>query len=464
VETPFTAVLRLGQPVQPSRTLLRRTKDGAVISIDDSAAPIHDEAGKIVGVVMVFRDTTYREQIEENLRQAQKMETVGKLAGGIAHDFNNLLTAILGGCILILRDCKDDALRERVQEIEEAGKRAATLTSQLLTFSRKQVFQPEVFDLRSLAQEMRGLLLRLAGTEVDFKIEVGADPAIIDADRAQIGHMLVNLVVNARDAMADGGLLTLEVENVRLTESRAWSSVIVPPGSYVRLTVTDTGCGMNENTLAHIFEPFFTTKEPGKGTGLGLAMVYGVAQQSQALIGVESVLGEGSAFRIYFPREQRRPEPASSEVSSADVLAPGGGETILLTEDEPTVRKVISAVLSAQGYSILEASDGVEALRIAEQYAGPIHLLLTDVIMPQMSGTLLAEKLGSIRPDTRVLYISGHAAGTIVHDGNLNPGMEFLQKPFTPAALSEKVRSILLPFYAAESRALNSDSLYTTGS
>ncbi len=441
-ETPVTAVLKRGQAVHLTRTMMRRKKDGAVIAIDDSAAPIRDEAGNITGVVFVVRDITGREQIDENLRQAQKMQAVGTLAGGIAHDFNNLLTAILGYCHLILDSCEEPLLRERMRGIEDASKRAATLTQQLLTFSRKQVNRPEAFDLRTQVKDMYGLLLRLLGVDMDLKVQTGADPAIVYADRGKIGHMLLNLTANARDAILDGGLLTLKVENVTLTESHIGGSTIVPPGSYVLLSVTDTGCGMGESTLARIFEPFFTTKETGKGTGLGLSMVYGIVQESHGQICVESAPGAGSTFRIYFPQEQRLPAQASPAVFTVDDLAPHH-ETVLLVEDEPGLRKLIGVILSAEGYSILEAPDGVEALRVVKQHAGPIHLLLTDMIMPQMSGRQLAEKLLSLLPDIRVMLMSGNPAEMIEEEGDLDPRVQFLQKPFTPDALTEKLRAVL---------------------
>jgi CheY-like chemotaxis protein len=254
--------------------------------------------------------------------------------------------------------------------------------------------------------------------------------------------MLLNLTANARDAILDGGLLTLKVENVTLTESHIGGSTIVPPGSYVLLSVTDTGCGMGESTLARIFEPFFTTKETGKGTGLGLSMVYGIVQQYHGQICVESAPGAGSTFRIYFPQEQRLPAQASPAVFTVDDLAPHH-ETVLLVEDEPGLRKLISVILSAEGYSILEAPDGVEALRVVKQHAGPIHLLLTDMIMPQMSGRQLAEKLLSLLPDIRVMLMSGNPAEMIEEEGDLDPRVQFLQKPFTPDALTEKLRAVL---------------------
>jgi len=379
----------------------------------------------------------------EQLRQSQKMEAVGKLAGGIAHDFNNLLTAINGYSELTMRQLQpEDPLRRNVEEIKKAGDRAAGLTRQLLAFSRKQVLQPKVFDLNTVVAEMEKMLHRLIGEDIELKTVLDANLGSIKADPGQIEQVMMNLAVNARDAMPQGGKLTIETANVSLDEEYAAHHVAVKSGSYVVLSVSDNGSGMDEETQARIFEPFYTTKEQGKGTGLGLSTVYGIVKQSGGSIWVYSEIGQGTTFKIYLPRAasgapeyQRSPELQ---------ISLRGTETILMAEDDDRVRSLVGKVLGGYGYRIIEAANGAAALSICENNDGePIHLLLTDVIMPEMSGRDLADRFNLLRPDSKVLYMSGYTDEAIVHHGVLDADASFIQKPFTPDSLARKVREIL---------------------
>ena len=378
----------------------------------------------------------------EQLRQAQKMEAVGKLAGGIAHDFNNLLTAITGYSELTLRRLRaEDPLRRNVEEIKKAGERAASLTRQLLAFSRKQVLQPKVLDLNAVVSDMEKMLRRLIGEDIELRTALAADLGSVKADPGQIEQVLMNLAVNARDAMPQGGNLIIETENVYLNEGYATRHIAVKPGPYVMLAVSDTGEGMSEETQSRIFEPFFTTKEVGKGTGLGLSTVYGIVKQSGGNIWVYSEVGEGTVFKIYLPRvdeaaQEYKPGPEAQE--SLD-----GTEVILLAEDDERVRGLVREVLEGYGYRVLEAEGGSAALSVSERHEGPIHLLLTDVVMPKMSGRELAIRLARVRPEMKVLYMSGYTDESIVHHGVLDAGTPFLQKPFEAEALARKVRELL---------------------
>ncbi len=382
---------------------------------------------------------------EEQLRQSQKMEAVGKLAGGVAHDFNNLLTVITGYSELLLKKVRDDEhLGPKVEEIKKAGERAASLTRQLLTFSRKQVLQPKVLDLNQVVLETNGLLRRLIGEDIELLTKPKPDLGKVKADPGQIEQILMNLSVNARDAMPGGGTLVIETGNAYLDENYASQHPSVTPGWHVMLTVSDTGCGMDAETKERIFEPFFTTKELGKGTGLGLSTVYGIVKQSGGHVQVYSEVGIGTTFKVYLPRADKPEErEAPVEVQSNGDKIPEGTETVLLVEDEEVVRVMARALLLESGYHVLEAGNGNEALRVSEQYGGPIHLLLTDVVMPQMGGRELAERLAGIRPETRVLYMSGYTDDAIVHHGVFEEAMAFIQKPFTPDALGRKVRRML---------------------
>ena len=374
--------------------------------------------------------------------QSQKMEAVGQLTAGIAHDFNNLLTAINGFAQLIqLRLAPDDPIQEMVGRIWESGKRAAGLVSQLMAFSRKQIIDPKVLDLNAVVADMDDMLRRVIREDVELEMVPAPDLWPIKVDPTQMEQVIVNLAVNAAHAMPDGGKLTIETSNVVLGEDYVADHLEAEPGEHVLLAVSDTGVGMSPEVQAHIFEPFFTTKERGEGTGLGLATVYGGVQQNGGHIQVHSQEGQGTTFKIYLPRAEESGE-LSPRAEGARAM-PAGGETILLVEDEAGLRDLARQVLERQGYALLEAVDGPQALDVAASHAGPIHLLLTDVIMPGMSGSTLSERLVQSRPDVRVLYMSGYADDTIRHHGVLEKGTAFLQKPFNPMDLARKVRAVL---------------------
>ena len=392
-------------------------------------------------IVLTARDITDRRKMSEQLRQAQKMEAVGQLAGGIAHDFNNLLTAILGYCNLMLDDLpRENALRSDVEEIKSAGERAASLTRQLLAFSRRQMLQPQVVDVNVLVHQMEKLLRRLISEDVELVTSLAPSLPPVKVDPASIEQVLVNLAVNARDAMPAGGRVTIETTTIELDESYAATHATVVPGRYVMLAVSDTGEGMDATTRARVFEPFFTTKEQGKGSGLGLATVYGIVKQSGGYIWVYSEPGHGSVFKIYLPFAEAAVAPrAEGRRAAADAR---GLETVLLVEDEDAVRALAREVLRRHGYVVLEARHGLDALRMAERHQDLIQLLITDVVMPHMSGRDLAERLGAVRPNMKVLYISGYTDHAVMHR-HLTPGAAFLQKPFTPDAFARKVRGLL---------------------
>lgn len=384
-----------------------------------------------------------RKQLEEQLRQSQKMEAIGRLAGGIAHDFNNLLTVITGYSeVALSRLHDDDPLHVELDEIRQAGHRAAALTSQLLAFSRRQVLQPKVLDLNTVVTDLEKLLHRLIGEDINLVVSLAPSLGQIHVDPGQIEQVLMNLSVNARDAMPKGGRLVIETYNVDFTGSSAGRPLSVPPGSYVVLVVSDTGSGMDEYTRAHIFEPFFTTKEQGKGTGLGLSTVYGIVKQGDGEIVVDSKPGHGSTFTIYFRRVADR-EPTLPDLTHQPAATNPGTETLLLVEDEPAIRALAGDILRRCGYKVLEARHGVEALLTGSQYLGAIDLLITDVIMPQMSGGEVAERLMHERPDLKVLYVSGYTDDAIIHHGVIQEGTAFLQKPFSPDVLIQKVRQVL---------------------
>jgi len=398
--------------------------------------------GRLTGILGIGRDVTERLGLEQQLRQAQKMEAVGRLAGGIAHDFNNILTAITGHADLLLEDLgHHDPRRADVDEIRRSAERAAGLTRQLLAFSRQQVLQPKVVDLNALVLDMDKLLRRLIGEDVELATALDPGLGRVTADPGQLEQVIVNLAVNARDAMPQGGKLTLETRNIDLDSSYTLEHSLVKPGPYVQLTVSDSGIGMDEETQAHAFEPFFTTKPRGQGTGLGLAMVYGTVKQSGGFIWVYSEPGRGATFKIYLPRVDA---PVESAAPPAPVeRPPRGSETVLLAEDEPAVRAIARQALERQGYTVLAAPSGADALALAAQHGATIHLLLTDVVMPGMSGRDLADRLTAQRPGIRVLYISGYTDNAIVRHGMLEPGLAYLQKPFRPDALVRKVREVL---------------------
>ena len=371
------------------------------------------------------------------------MEAVGRLAGGVAHDFNNLLTAIIGYAELISTRAKTNALvKQNADLIRKAGEQAATLTRQLLAFSRKQILQPKVIDLNALVVEMEKLLRRVIGERFDLQSHPDAEIGRVKADPSQIEQVVLNLGVNARDAMPKGGKLVIRTENVRLDETTAPQiAASLVPGDYVVLSVTDTGAGMDDETKAHIFEPFFTTKGPGKGTGLGLATVYGIVRQTGGGISVESEPGKGSTFRIYLPLERAPVDYTRTPVPPLDKSE--NFETVLVVEDEEIVRDLVRDVLEEQGYHILCAVDGLEALKLAANFDGTIHLLVTDVIMPNMNGHELAAKLSTVRPDMKILYVSGYSDNDIGDHGVLDPRFELLQKPFTPQTLARKIHDVI---------------------
>jgi PAS domain S-box-containing protein len=419
-----------------------RRKDGTLYVAEESITPIRDVSGAIVNYVSLHRDVTHELQLEEQYRQAQKMEAVGKLTAGIAHDFNNLLTAINGFAELMQFQLPpDDPCQELAARVLGSGRRAADLVRQLLAFSRKQIIQPQVLDLNAVVADLDKLLGRIIGEHITMQTALAPGLWPVRVDPAQIEQVVVNLSVNARDAMPGGGRLTIQTANVVLDEAYGANHLGVAPGEYVLLTVSDTGVGMSAEVQAHLFEPFFTTKAPGKGTGLGLATVYGIVKQSGGHIWVYSEEGLGSAFKIYLPRAAT--DMASQLGKEGGGPVPTGQETILLVEDNPEVRDLARQVLVRQGYTVLEAAEGEEALRRAEEHAGPIHLLLTDVVMPGMTGKALAERLGGLRPDLKVLYMSGYTDETIAHHGVLEPGVAFLQKPFSSFNLALKVRQVL---------------------
>ena len=411
--------------------------DGTEFPVELSITPMGFEGQPIFTAFL--RDLSERKQLEQQFRQAQKMESVGQLAGGIAHDFNNMLTVIMGYSALLLQKLRtDDPLRSLIEKIKVAGERASLLTKQLLAFSRKQVLQPRVLDLNAVLTNIDQLLQRLIGEDIGLITVPAPGLGRVKVDPSQIEQVIVNLTVNARNAMPQGGKLTIETANVELGNAYAREHVSVTPGPYVMLAVSDTGCGMNAETQARIFEPFFTTKEPGKGTGLGLSTVYGIVKQSDGNIWVYSEPGRGSTFKIYLPRIEEAVETV--EPGAVPTRTFRGSETILLVEDEDSVRRLARSILQANGYTVLEAHHGKEAILLSGRHEGPIHLMITDIVMPEMSGRELAERLKPSRPDMKVLFMSGYTDKAIVHHGELDPGTEFLQKPFTPDALLRKVR------------------------
>lgn len=389
----------------------------------------------------IARDITERRALEDRLQQAEKIESVGRLAGGIAHDFNNLLTAMLGYTELLLAThTGDDSARADLEEIQKAGQRAAALTNQLLAFSRKQVLVPKDVDLNTALAGLRGMLSRLIREDISLDLTVAPAPALIRIDPNQIEQVVLNLVLNARDALPSGGRIQIEVANVAVTPGDAACDPNMPPGSYVRLRVVDNGVGMPDEVRAHIFEPFFTTKEVGKGTGLGLASVYGIVRQSNGFISVESEAGAGSTFTMHFPAVAAQ---APDENAVEPVVENGGGETILLVEDEDAVRVIVGTILRRSGYRVLEAGTPRGACEIFRNHRAEISLLVTDVVMPEMNGPALAQRLVAEQPGLRVLFISGYAnVATGAFDSN-NPNSAFLSKPFQASTLTAKVRDIL---------------------
>jgi signal transduction histidine kinase/ActR/RegA family two-component response regulator len=381
-------------------------------------------------------------RLEGRFLQSQKMEAVGRLAGGVAHDFNNILTAILGYSDFILRDGYTGKTEEYATEIKKAAERAAALTRQLLAFSRKQMLQPKVLDLNAAIAGMEGMLRRLIGENISLSTLPGRNLGRVKADLGQIEQIIMNLAVNARDAMREGGSLTIETGNVTFDEASVAQYAGLSPGSYVMLAITDTGHGMTKDVMGHLFEPFFTTKGLGLGTGLGLATCYGIIKQSGGHITVYSEPGQGSTFRIYLPRVDQASDSQAKRDMPADM--PRGSETILIVEDEISVRRMTALTMRELGYTILEACNGKDALRVVQEHNGDrIDFVITDVTMPEMGGAELAHELAVLQPETKILFVSGYTENTIVHKGNVDAGIEFLSKPYMPSALARKVREIL---------------------
>jgi PAS domain S-box-containing protein len=442
VEPSLKQVLRTGEAVinipiaRPSSN-----GSGAEQNFLVSYFPVKTSTGETDGVGTVVLETTERRQLEEQLLHAQKMEAVGRLAGGIAHDFNNILTAIKSYSELLIEDMAGNKGRvEDVQEIREAADRAAKLTRQLLAFSRQQILRPRVLDLNSTVHDLKSMLDRLIGANIELKTRLSPDIGMITADPGQIEQVLMNLVVNASDAMPDGGRIDMETTNVELDEEYARTHVATAPGPYVMLCVSDTGYGMTRETQARVFEPFFTTKEKGKGTGLGLSTVYGIVKQSGGSIWVYSEPGGGTTFKIYLPRVN---EEADAKAAPALTNGKGGTETILLVEDEDAVREVASRILRRQGYTVVEARNGADAMLQFTEGGREFDLIVTDIVMPEMGGLELAQRVREWTPDARILFTSGYTEDAVLRRNFLDPGAEFMEKPFTPARLAQRAREVL---------------------
>ena len=424
---------------QPSGTRRHRTSAGRIIDVEMGQHQIDFDGYPAALVVLL--DVTMRRQLEAQLRQSQKMESVGMLAGGVAHDFNNLLTIISGYSQLILNTLKPgDPNHYSAEQILKAGERAASLTQQLLTYSRPQVLQPRVLDLNKLVTSLSAMLRRLIGEDIDLQLALHPDLGMVSADPGQIEQVLMNLVVNARDAMPKGGTLTIETANVQLDEGYTGRHLAVKPGPYAQIAVSDNGGGMDEATQARLFEPFFTTKGVGRGTGLGLSTVLSIVKQCGGNLDVYSVPNRGTSVKVYLPRID---QPAAIETESLRGTVTSGSETVLLVEDDEMVRHLVRETLVCAGYKVLDTSDPLEARRLSDSYRGPIHLLITDVVMPKVSGRELAEELAARRGSMKVLYMSGYTDHAIVNTGIFQKKVAFLQKPFTPGALTERVREIL---------------------
>ena len=421
--------------------ILNYRKDGTPFWNALSLNPVHDEHGRLVNFVGVQNDITERKRLEDQLRQSQKMEAIGQLAGGIAHDFNNLLTIITGYSTLLLKlPDTDHTVRKSIKAINEAGKRAATLTRQLLGFGRKTILQPKILDLNSVVTETGELLCRLIGEDILFTTVLAPDLNPVKVDPSQLDQILMNLAVNARDAMPTGGRLTIETTNVVLGDDYATTHIHCKAGQYVMLAMTDTGCGMTPDVMARIFEPFFTTKEVGKGTGLGLAMVFGIVQQSGGTINVYSEPGHGTTFKIYFPAVTGQPTSENDPGANVQI---SGTETILLVEDDENVSELAVTSLKMYGYKVLMATGGKEAFQIIQSVNGLVDLVLTDVVMPALSGPDLAKMLRAKYPHLKILFMSGYTDDAIVRHGLLEAGVAFIQKPYTPLGLVQKVRQVL---------------------
>jgi len=403
--------------------------------------PILDEGGRYKGAVQIINDITERRSLEAQLHQAQKMEAIGHLAGGVAHDFNNILQAIVAYSSILLENLPEhDERREFAEEIARGAQRASALTRQLLAFSRRQILEMQDLDLNAVVRGMVKMIGRLIGEDIEIKVTEGRDLGIVHADRGQMEQVLMNLCVNARDAMPEGGVLSIETENVLMDEEYCKAHGWASPGRYVLLSVTDTGCGMDAETQERIFEPFFTTKELGKGTGLGLAMVYGIVRQHQGMVQVYSELGKGTRFSVYLPSFE--PAAVSTETEPVE-RARGGTETILVAEDDPTVRKLAARILESAGYTVLLAADGQEAIEIYNGRPESIDLIILDVVMPKMGGKLVYNVLRQQHAGLRFLFSSGYGTEAIHTGYVLNEGIDLIQKPYSPDALLRKIRQVL---------------------
>ena len=464
--------LQAEQPPSDTYFGKKRKRQGEVIDVQVDWTYVRNEQQQVTGFVSVITDVTERQRAEEDrhrlesriqneleerveertsqlraahkqLRQSQKLEAIGRLAGGVAHDFNNMLTAIIGNAALLLSDDLHlaDIQREEIEAIRGAAERAGSLTQQLLAFSRRQMLMPQILDLNASVVEMGKMLRRVIGEDVELITELDSALGNVKADPGQVGQVIMNLALNARDAMPEGGELKIGTASLDVDAADARLQDGMMPGRYVMLVVSDTGCGMDVETREKIFEPFFTTKGTGEGTGLGLSTVYGIVKQSDGFIGVDSEPGLGTTFKIYLPRVDEVTEPLEPRTDPVELRQ--GTETVLLVEDEEMVRALVGDVLERNGYRVLEAPGGPKAIEIAEQHEGHINLLLTDVVMPGMSGRELAEELTRLRPELKVLYMSGYTAEAPSDRGLSNQGTPFLQKPFTPPALMQRVRDLL---------------------
>jgi two-component system cell cycle sensor histidine kinase/response regulator CckA len=440
IETRIHEILNEGASYQASTHKLLTSKHGHTVSIEESAAPIRTENGRISGAILVFRDITTRRQVQDQVTQSQKMEAVGRLAGGVAGDFNNLLTVITGYSEMLRSELSaGNPMRRFAEEILTAAERAAGLTRQLLAFSRGQTGQAKLVDLNPILANMETMLRRLVGEKIDVVFMPGPGIGKVKVDSAQLEQVIVNLAMNSRDAMPKGGKFAIETVEAEITRDQAAKRPGMTPGNYVMIAVSDTGAGMDAEARAHLFEPFFTTKGRGKGSGLGLSIVYGIVQQSRGTINVYSEPGAGTIFEIYLPREKDTgllPLPATLAARKR------GSETILIADDEDGVRRLVHAVLATNGYTVVETKDGREALTAFETNRAKIDMVLTDVVMPNMNGLELGDRLNSLSPKTKVLYISGYRDSTI-GSGDQERERIFLYKPFTPDALLTKVREVL---------------------
>ena len=431
----------LGRGEVWSGRITNQRKDGTLFEEDTTISAVRDAAGKVVNYVAAKRDVTHEAQLQQQLLQARKMEAIGLLAGGVAHDFNNLLGVITGyGEIVHRRMADEDPLKVKVVQILRAAERAADLTRQLLAFGRKQVLQPKILDLNAVVSGIQKMLPRVIGEDVELGTVLAQDLGSVRADPGQIDQILMNLAVNARDAMPEGGRITIETRNADLDESYAATHAPVRTGRYVMLAFSDTGSGMDAATQAHVFEPFFTTKGVGEGTGLGLATVYGIVKQSDGYVWVYSEVGVGTTFKIYLPRVDGE---AEREAAAEPKPFSSGRETVLLVEDEASLREMLEEVLGASGYSVLVARDGAEALQLCAAHVGPIQLMLTDVIMPGATGPKIVELVAQTHPSIKVLFISGYSDEAVARHGLIGPGKAFLSKPFGPELLLRRVREAL---------------------